>query len=147
MRRFIRHPFDIPIFVESLTDTELSRPRLSNMSLGGLCFHSNRGIAQGEVVKVKIGLTQPPFEVQVRVVWCDNAEGIYEVGAEMLDPDEAYRTRMVEQLCHIEHYKREVWMRDGRRLSSEQAALEWIDKYAADFPKIYEQENEETISH
>jgi hypothetical protein len=42
---------------------------------------------------------------------------------------------MVEQICHIEHYKREVAEREGRELSGQQAAKEWIAKYAASFPQ------------
>ena len=41
---------------------------------------------------------------------------------------------MVEQICHIEQYRREVLKKEGRRLSSEEAASEWIVKYASDFP-------------
>ena len=43
---------------------------------------------------------------------------------------------MVEQICHIEQYKQDVFEKDGRRLSGEQAALEWIEKYATDFPEL-----------
>lgn len=43
---------------------------------------------------------------------------------------------MVEQLCHIEHYKAEVLAREGRQLDGEQAAREWIRKFAHGFPAI-----------
>jgi len=42
--------------------------------------------------------------------------------------------RMIEQICYIEHYRKEVLLNEGRRITSEQAALEWIEKYAQDFP-------------
>ena len=42
---------------------------------------------------------------------------------------------MVEQICYIEHYKREVLKNEGRILSGKDAALEWVKKNAADFPK------------
>ena len=60
----------------------------------------------------------------------------YEVGVEFVMPDDEYRARMVEQLCYIEHYKRRVQAREGRELSGEQAAREWIEKYAAHFPDL-----------
>jgi hypothetical protein len=41
---------------------------------------------------------------------------------------------MVEQVCHIETYRRTVAGTEGRELSAEQAALEWIAKFAASFP-------------
>jgi hypothetical protein len=41
---------------------------------------------------------------------------------------------MVEQLCHIEHYRKEVRDTEGRILDGEAAAREWISKFAAKFP-------------
>jgi hypothetical protein len=41
---------------------------------------------------------------------------------------------MIEQICHIEHYRKEVKLAEGRELSSEEAADEWIKRYAGDFP-------------
>jgi hypothetical protein len=42
----------------------------------------------------------------------------------------------VEQICHIEQYKADVLLSEGRRLNGEQAALEWIEKFARDFPQL-----------
>lgn len=44
--------------------------------------------------------------------------------------------RMIEQICHIEHYRKEVERQEGRRLSSQDAADEWISRYAGDFPEL-----------
>ena len=41
---------------------------------------------------------------------------------------------MVEQVCPIEQYRHEMLKNEGRTLSSEEAALEWIQKYAPQFP-------------
>jgi hypothetical protein len=41
---------------------------------------------------------------------------------------------MVEQVCHIEEYKQAMLRIEQRKLTSQQAAREWIDKYAAQFP-------------
>jgi len=49
---------------------------------------------------------------------------------------EAFRQRMQEQLCHIEAYRQQVWVSEGRQLSRQQAAAEWIERYAAKFPAI-----------
>ena len=43
---------------------------------------------------------------------------------------------MIEQICHIEHYRAEVEGKEGRELSSQEAAKEWISSYAGDFPAI-----------
>jgi hypothetical protein len=41
---------------------------------------------------------------------------------------------MVDQLCHIEAYRKRVLAEQGRKLSSEAAAWEWVARYAAGFP-------------
>jgi hypothetical protein len=43
---------------------------------------------------------------------------------------------MVEQVCHIENYKKEVYQTEGRLLTAEEAAVEWIHKYASQFPNL-----------
>jgi len=39
-------------------------------------------------------------------------------------------------VCHIEDYRQSVSRIEGRQLSAEEAATEWIDRYARDFPSI-----------
>ena len=52
------------------------------------------------------------------------------------NPDEAFKVRMVEQICHIEHYRKEVLASEDRRLTSQEAATEWIGKYSSKFPDL-----------
>jgi hypothetical protein len=42
---------------------------------------------------------------------------------------------LVEQVCHIEQYKKEVFLKEGRLLSGDEAAAEWIEKFANQFPQ------------
>jgi hypothetical protein len=83
-------------------------------------------------------LADPTFEILGRVVWCKEGSGLFDVGVEFLEPEGAFQARMVEQICHIEQYKKDVLEKEGRQLTGEQAALEWIGKYAADFPGVEE---------
>ena len=53
-----------------------------------------------------------------------------------LDAEDAFRARMVEQLCHIEDYRRSVHRTEGRDIGIDEAAVEWIDKFAAEFPEF-----------
>jgi hypothetical protein len=76
----------------------------------------------------------PPFEARVRVVWTrPEAEG-YCIGVQFMDEADAFRARMVEQVCSIERYRREVEAKEGRRLTRDEAAQEWIRRYAGRFP-------------
>jgi len=69
-------------------------------------------------------------------VWNKKTGNGFEVGLKFDDPDEIFRLRMIEQICHIEHYRTEVERQDGRYLTSEEAAREWISLYAAEFPGL-----------
>ncbi|MBT4078105.1 MAG: PilZ domain-containing protein, partial [Gammaproteobacteria bacterium] len=68
--------------------------------------------------------------------WYKKSTKGFEIGLEFDDPNELFRLRMIEQICHIEHYRAEVKQHQGRQLTSEQAAKEWIKLYAADFPNL-----------
>ncbi|OZG70575.1 hypothetical protein BTA51_25610 [Hahella sp. CCB-MM4] len=140
MRQFIRHPTDIPIAIEksqddAATPTEEQATRLQNISSGGMCCTTSRPYPVREKVKVVIKAVVPPFEMIAEVMWCHYTSLGYEVGLSFLSLEDAYAARMVEQICHIEHYKREVYINEKRMLSGEEAAREWIEKYATEFPE------------
>ena len=129
-RSYLRHPSDIPIdILPAQVDAGDTRP-LHNVSHGGLSFSATTG----EVVRLRISLVSPAFEALGKVVWCHGSEGHYIVGVEFLDEMDLFRARMVEQICHIEHYKKTLREEEGRHLTSQEAALEWIKKFAGDFP-------------
>ena len=133
MRRFIRHPSDIPISY-SLGSTVDYSPRLKDVGVGGLCFLSESKLPIGTEIDVSIPLETFSYEATGVVVWSCPESEMYSVGVEFCDIETRYTMRMVEQVCHIEHYRSEVLEQEGRVIDSEQAAKEWVDKYAAEFP-------------
>ena len=135
MREYIRHPTDIPIEFQLDSPALKQTESLTNVSQGGLSFRSRTPLATGAVIQIRIALQQPPYQARARVVWCRPSDSGFDIGVALLDPDEIFRTRMVEQLCYIENYKQMVLRTQGRQLSSQDAALEWIDKFAAKFPQ------------
>ncbi len=141
MRSFIRHPSDIPI--ECQTDTEDSgsvREHLNDIGHGGLSFSSPHELKVGSVIAIRISRLLPAFEAEGRVAWCrPDGEG-YTVGVSFLQAGDRFRVRMVEQVCHIEHYKTEVLAAEGRVINGEQAAREWIGRYAGSFPLLDDEE-------
>lgn len=133
MRRYIRHPAGIPIEVKTHQQSHGTHKTV-NLGVGGLAFRCDREFAHGEVVDIRIPFAHPPFDVEARVAWCKPHDDIFELGVEFLNKDDAYMARMVEQVCHIENYQKEILRAEGRQLSLEEAAQEWINKYAAKFP-------------
>lgn len=134
MRQFIRHPSDIPIEVGALGQLDHATRSVSDIGLGGLAFSCDSALQRGIVVEIRIPFVLPPFAMNGRVAWCRARGAIFELGVEFLDMEDAFRARMVEQVCHIENYRAEVLRNEGRYLAAEEAAIEWISKYAADFP-------------
>jgi c-di-GMP-binding flagellar brake protein YcgR len=137
MRQFIRHPIDVPVEIGMGESGPNSAFHTHDISAGGLAIRSDRAVDPGTIVQVRIACVQPPFQVRARVAWCGRHEiGGYELGVSFLDAEDAFRARMVEQLCHIEDYRLSVLRAEGRELAPEQAAAEWIEKFASHFPEI-----------
>jgi hypothetical protein len=137
-RKFIRHPTDVPILVSSEQVPEQSERsadiKLHNVSLGGLAFVSSHPLPTGKQINICFPLLDAHRSLQGLVVWCKQKGKDFEVGLQFDDPDELYRLRMIEQICHIEHYRHEIEQVEGRKLNSEEAAREWIQRYASEFP-------------
>jgi protein-tyrosine phosphatase len=135
-RQFIRHPTEIPIELWCMAKSCRECKRLSNVSLGGLAFESGINCWQpGTIIGIRIPQIDPSFKTTGRVVWCHKKTiGFgFEIGVELTEPNDAFRTRMVEQICQIEHYRTTLELQ-GRKLNIEDAAIEWISYYAAEFP-------------
>ena len=134
-RRFIRHPADIPI--EYALDDESAESLgglVHDVSFGGLAFEAELCPEHGTIIEIRIPTVSPPFETRGQVVWCRKADDHYEVGVRFLEQGDAFKARMVEQVCHIEQYRRDVLENEGRKLSGAAAAREWIEKFASKFP-------------
>jgi hypothetical protein len=134
MRSYIRHPSDIPIQV-TVSDVFDENGQLNNVSYGGLAFDAEDPIETGTLLKIHIAVVKPEFEAEGVVTRCSREQDHYVVGIEFTHQNDVFVARMVEQICHIEHYKREVREREGRHLTGHQAAQEWIAKYAGSFPR------------
>jgi hypothetical protein len=140
MRQYIRHPTDIPIEVRSTQVDNNVEARSRNVSVGGLAFSSRLPLTPESIINLRIDSVSPPFETRARVIWCrsggDGAkEGAYDVGVSFLDASDAFTARMVEQVCHIESYRKHVAEAEHRALSSQEAAQEWITRFAAAFSR------------
>ena len=133
MKDFIRHPAHIPLEISPAESSPESAPAPGSTS-GGLWFATDECWQVGSLLSIRIPVTEPAFEDLGRVAWCNPVNNHYEVGLSLFGADAAYRARMVEQICHIDEYRREVKKLQGRELSEDEAALEWIAQYAKDFP-------------
>jgi hypothetical protein len=133
-REFLRHTIRVPLEVRRIADSSLVREHSVNVSFGGLAFLSGTCPEIGEVLRLRIPVVEPVFEADARVAWCMSEAEKFLVGVEFLDSRTAFQSRMVQQVCSIENYRQEVQEREGRTLTSQEAASEWVTKYAGRFP-------------
>lgn len=134
MRQFIRHPSDIPI---EYSVTHLGNRRkncLRDIGQGGLCFRADDAVDRGCMIHIVIPIRTPEFEVTGTIVWCRKTNRHFDVGVRFEDANAEFAVRMIEQICHIDHYRKEVLEQEGRQLSGAEAAMEWVTKFAGDFP-------------
>ncbi|MET0384101.1 MAG: PilZ domain-containing protein [Burkholderiaceae bacterium] len=136
MRQYIRHPIDVPVEIRINTEGSGASYHTHDISLGGLAVHSEVAVEPGSLIQVRIPYVQPAFEARALVAWCRPrraGEG-HEIGVSFLDAQDVFLARMVTQICYIEDYRKSIAREEGRELSSEEAAGEWIAKYASKFP-------------
>lgn len=138
IRRHIRHVTGIPIEVslEYHHNLQAAEDTISNVSLGGLCFVADDRLDIDEAIQVRFPLLDKETLIDGKVVWCNKTTKGYEVGLEFDDPAEVERLKMIEQIRQIENFRSDMEQQDGRKLSSEQAAREWINKYAGEFSAL-----------
>lgn len=127
-------PIRVNLNWEDEEDDETVDQTVTNVSLGGLAFLSDRPLEMLARVRICISILQQDNFLVGNVVWCNPVGSSYEIGIEFEKSRDVYRLRMIEQICHIEHYRKEVARVEGRKLSTQEAASEWISKYAGDFP-------------
>ncbi len=135
MRKFIRHPSDIPIEIVAENAADPGTYSLTNVSFGGLSCTVCKAFEPGRFVTVKIPVVDPVYRTRGKVVWCKDKKDSYEIGIQFIEACDAFQCRMIEQICHIEQYRKDVKSREGRVLNSQEAATEWILKYASNFPE------------
>lgn len=138
-RAYIRHPSKVGIQVSPLSMREQLNLEINNISMGGLSFDSNVSFYKDTVVKLKIPSIKPVFKVNAIIRWCreqsDKQGNSYELGVEFLDNDDAFKVRMIEQVCHISEYRKELQEKLGKRVTWNQASEEWISKHGGSFPR------------
>ncbi len=135
MRDYIRHSSKFPVLVKLASGHPEQIELTHNISASGLMVNLSQAVPEGALIEVTITSLTPPFNAPARVVWCRPAASGFDIGLRFVNADDFFAVRMVEQVYQIEEYRKHVMAREGRQLSIEDAAQEWIEKYAAQFPE------------
>ncbi len=135
-KTFIQHPADVALdYKLNAADNQLCLALDTPIpKRGGLTFDNKKPLSVGSMVSLKIAPFRPALRVKGVVTYCTKRKDYYQIGVEFMNVDDAFRVRMTEQACYIEHYKNELQKEQGKKISREQAALEWIAICGASFP-------------
>lgn len=120
--------------VSSTLSVRLHHPRrdshhartIQNLSVGGIACYSEEPVPTGERVAIEMAIGAQQVQLHGTVVWCRAAGGRFELGLRFEEDRAETRARVYRELAEIEHYRHEVLMLEGRQLSSDAAALEWM---------------------
>jgi hypothetical protein len=134
MRRFLRHPSDMPIELKPRNQARLPRQRLNNISLGGVACNCTERLQSGTPVRLRIPLFGEQASCNGVIAWCEEAPTGYLVGI-AFDEDSLFRARMVQQVCQIERYRREREEQLGAEMGIEEVAEEWLNEHAEACPR------------
>lgn len=132
---FIRHPSGLPIRFRHCQPRDRT-PDHPNPSSGGLRFLSDCHVPKGTFLEVSIPIRDWTYRFVGRVIRTRCFGTVHELWVCFGSHADAFQARMAEQICHIEAYRNAVRKSDGRTISSELAAMEWVAKYAACFPAV-----------
>lgn len=137
-RRFMRHPVTIPVSCHKEGQRAEAEHSLRNMSYGGLSFVSNESYCPGDIIDIRFPGLRTATSIRGEIVWSSPAAETkpyqYLHGLRFLDEGDHRHARLIEQICHIEAYRRAQELRYGRHVSAQEAAEGWIARHAADFP-------------
>ncbi len=132
---FVAHPRDLPLDITLIEDQPFPQINEERAGFVGITYLTSHPFDNGRCVRVTLEEIDPNFCASGRIVECTREPDGYLISIEFPSSEECYCVRMIEQLSQIEHYRRQAKM-NGRRLNYNEAAAEWIQKFAANFPSF-----------
>lgn len=129
--RFIRHPVEIPLRCRRLVRRATD---LVDLEYGGLHFIRREPFAPATKLVLLVAVLGEEHRFCAQVLWCRELGERHEITVGFSAREDAFRARMIEQFCQIECYRRRMRVMQGRDLSPDAAAREWVERFAAHFP-------------
>lgn len=130
-RPFIDHPTQIPLHYHRVAD---ATPDQGGAAGIGIRFAGHRAVNCGCVLEVRITLNGEVHRFRGIVAAIAREGSSFTICLWIQGKRQAFAARMAEQLCHIEGYRHMRTRQRGYEMGADEAALEWIERFAADFP-------------
>jgi len=127
----ISHPDQVPVEIDRISRKQAP----DHLYMGELAVNSEARIGVGTEVRLHMPTVDPDAKLCGRVIWLHERGDGFVLGISFHSHSEAFRMRMLEQLCHMAAFREQV-AGEGRLLSENEAAREWIRRFSKDFPEV-----------
>lgn len=100
-----------------------------------MAFVWSRRLRHGTNLTILLPVRTKVFELTASVVYSRKIprKQAYLTGVCFRDAGTAFRAKLAEETLEIIDYQRRISVREGRQVSEEEAAAEWVRRYAASF--------------
>lgn len=138
-RRFYRHPIHCPIQVRESRENQVERLESVDISQGGLCFFCAHSLQPKTSIEVDIPIREKCFHIRARVVYSreDVRTSLFKTGVAFEDTDSLFNAKLAEEILAIEKFRGNLALLEGREVSEEEAARQWISKHAKKFGDLF----------
>ncbi|MDQ7016473.1 MAG: hypothetical protein Q9N68_08880 [Gammaproteobacteria bacterium] len=132
----IQHPNNVSLHCQRLDRTARNPQAIQLCDSPQLCFNHSTALQNNTRLELMINIQDKTHCFQVVVINSQAQHDGFHIQVGFESYNEAFRLRMIEQICHIETYREDVYQQQGRQLCYEGAAQEWIEHYASTFPTL-----------
>jgi hypothetical protein len=111
---------------------------LRDISDGGASFASTIKHEPGQAVELAFPTFPDRPVLAGTIAWTKadpDTPGLHRYGVKFDDEKDKKTLRLVEMICHIMTYRAVQEHLTGKAISADDAAREWIEKYAESFPE------------
>ena len=147
-RAIPRHAIELPIKYRVLGKSkEATKPQPSedqtyktkNISDSGLLFLSSEYFKMGTLLELTLPLRDKVFTLEGRVVHSseDSATRLFRTGIYFASASSVFKVKLVDQIHQIDEYRRSLSIKEGRPVTEEEAAHQWIKEHSVEFADFY----------
>ena len=137
-RQYTRHRISVPLTVRAASEGAELRSTVGDLSEGGLCFACSTPFETGASIEVSLPIADVRFTLIGTVTRSTPTDdGGYCVAIAFLHPEVSFRMKLAEQLLRIQELRKELARERGEDVTPEEAARQWVERYAAEFADLY----------
>lgn len=139
-RRYYRHPVEFPIQVIEIEGTQSRWSHTKNVSLGGICFLSEKTLERGSRIEVTIPVRDRLFKIKAVVAYSekDITTGQFNTGVSFQDSKSLFRAKLAEEILCMQQYAAKKSQETGKAMTETETGREWVEQNAKRFAELFQ---------